>query len=77
MERTLKNMARNFKGKHEVAKKINELLDMQGDPLGVLSWWYQPNARLPNGVCPLDELLYGDDPQVILTVAKALTEDSG
>lgn len=77
MERTLKNMVRNLKGKREAAKKVNELLDMQGDPLGVLSWWYQPNARLPNEECPWNELLYGDDPKVVIELAEAIVETSG
>jgi hypothetical protein len=60
----------------EIVRQVNELLDVEHDPIGVGAWWVLPNGRLPGGARPI-ELLGTDDKYSVLRAAHAVIEPIG
>jgi hypothetical protein len=71
------NITGNLKEKHIVARKVNVVLNMELDPLGVLSWWMSPNSRLKGCVSPWEYLMSNEDIKTVRDLAEGITENSG
>ena len=76
MDKIIKRLEDNLIEKAKIAKRINEILAMADDPIGVLSWWFSPNARLECSHIPWEHLLWYEATEVLMA-AEALLEDSG
>ena len=57
----------------EIAREVNELLDINSDPLGVLRWWNSPNRWLLGSPW---EILFTRLQEEVLEAAKNVGSDA-